>query len=110
TTSTERRAAGANMHAKPQERGSPPAIARTKKKITEAPSKTRSRRNEASSGENGRFCERERRKGRSTSPTFPGRLFAAKPVAVAANAGHTPTRATGRRIQVQRTARRKNTI
>src|SRR5260221_1269002 len=108
-TSTARIAAAARILAKPPERGSPFAIARRKKKITEAPSKTRSRRIEASSGENGRFCERERRNGRSTSPTFPGRLFAAKPVAVAAKAGHTRTRATGRRIQVQRTARRKNT-
>src|SRR6266508_4627482 len=58
-----------------------------KKKTTEAPSKTRSKRTEASNGENGSLRDRARRAGRRISPTFPGRLFAAKPNEVATNAG-----------------------
>jgi len=65
----------------------PVAAAMRKKKSTAAPSKTRSSRTDARRGEKGSFSDRARSAGRRISPTFPGRLFAAKPKAVATKAG-----------------------
>ena len=83
------------------------ASARPRKESCARASRMRSKTIEASRAGNGRPRSRARIAGRRISPARAGRtVLAAKPIAVARNAGKKGTRPSGRRIQTQRTARR----
>ncbi len=87
-----------------------PARAKAKNESCASASRTLSKRIEANSAEKGRPRSRASSAGRSTSPARAGStVLAAKPIAVARNAGKNGTSPTGRRIQIQRVVRMTKT-